>query len=107
MDSGLALPPETVHWWLARNWSKSPERASIKPLTTSTHAEQAIAPSLSQRLFESRAQLIRTLDDMKSHVKLRDDIAATLHGQVQAMNVCQLADRRETPSCSSATRSAG
>ena len=50
-------------------------------------AEQAITPSLSQRLFENRAELIRILDETKSHPKLRDDIAATLHGQVQAMNV--------------------
>jgi type I restriction enzyme, R subunit len=49
-------------------------------------AEQAIAPSLSQRLFENRAELIRTLDDAKSHPELRADIASTLHSQVQAMN---------------------
>ena len=37
------LPPDTVQWLLARSSSKSPERARIKPLTTSTHAGKAIA----------------------------------------------------------------
>ena len=42
IDSGLAPPPDTVQWSLARSSSKSPERARIKPLTTSTHAGKAI-----------------------------------------------------------------
>ncbi len=31
--------------------------------------------------------MVRILDETKSHPKLRADIATTLHGQVQAMNV--------------------
>ncbi len=46
MDSGLAPPPETVQWLLARSSSKSPARSRIKPLTTNTQAGNAIATDM-------------------------------------------------------------
>lgn len=50
-------------------------------------AEGALAPSLSQRLFTTRTELLAALDRSGTSPALRHDIAFVLHGQVAAMRL--------------------
>ncbi|MGW6694238.1 DEAD/DEAH box helicase family protein [Rhodococcus sp. NPDC054953] len=50
-------------------------------------AESALAPSLSQRLFAARTELVAALDKVDCFANLRRDTADLLHGQVAGMSL--------------------
>lgn len=50
-------------------------------------SEGAMAPSLSQRLFTTRTELVAALDRTRTYTDLRRDTANLLHGQVAGMRL--------------------
>lgn len=61
---------------------------NIEYFGANTPAATASMPKpLSQRIFETRTDLVFALDRSHSHAELRDDVADVLHRQVQAMNM--------------------